>query len=668
MSEWDFDCPKYVSLPRASDDEGDSSPESYFDRKEDGVFRRMTRSMTAALGTVAVDAAQEALSSAAVKARSDASAVSTPAKATTSPLKENCHPEAEKPTHKQRVERLGKRRPLRVCNVDGSRCRPTLCKPAPPLSTKGPATVLTVKKPPTASAGRKPPTASAGRKPPTASAARKPPTASAARKPPTASAARKPPTVSAARKPPTASAARKPPTASAGRKPPTASAGRKPPTASTGRKPPTASAGRKPPIASAARKPPTASAARKPPTASAARKPPTASAARKPPTASAARKPPTASMAKKPPTASMAKKPPTASTAKKPPTASTAKKPPTLLTMKKPAAASREKSATLSAARKPAASSEIRKPGRAPAAMCQSLAELVGNFHTKTPTRFRKVFKAEGGQCRNMEPRKPTIPVTPKLATRLRSRAVRARDQDEHVSAYSSKPKRPKLTDAQVKPWVAVWPKSDPASSTVKPECGSLVSKPLMEVLSTKSVKTPCEKLKKVLRITVPKSPAFALKVRSETWKQRKEKNVLDLAVCQRTAVLHRRNLSQQFLDRQKRTLQHKEPATGAAVAVKQVEPQKFRALPAPDPKRVFRPRNLSVPATKPRPFRLASVERHEKCQEEFRRKTKQLEAERVKMAQFVAKPVPAFLKARRNSINEAKPGTLGHVSRPRRR
>ncbi|KAK8764980.1 hypothetical protein V5799_032412 [Amblyomma americanum] len=610
MSEWDFDCPKYVSLPRASDDEGDSSPESYFeDRKEDGVFRRMTRSMTAALGTVAVDAAQEALSSAAVKARSDASAVSTPAKATTSPLKENCHPEAEKPTHKQRVERLGKRRPLRVCNVDGSRCRPTLCKPAPPLSTKGPATVLTVKKPPTASAGRKPPTASAGRKPPTASAARKPPTASAARKPPTASAARKPPTASAARKPPTASAARKPPTASAGRKPPTASAGRKPPTASTGRKPPTASAGRKPP------------------TASAARKPPTASAARKPPTASAARKPPTASMAKKPPTASMAKKPPTASTAKKPPTASTAKKPPTLLTMKKPAAASREKSATLSAARKPAASSEIRKPGRAPAAMCQSLAELVGNFHTKTPTRFRKVFKAEGGQCRNMEPRKPTIPVTPKLATRLRSRAVRARDQDEHVSAYASKPKRPKLTDAQVKPWVAVWPKSDPASSTVKPECGSLVSKPLMEVLSTKSVKTPCEKLKKVLRITVPKSPAFALKVRSETWKQRKEKNVLDL-----------------------------------------VEPQKFRALPAPDPKRVFRPRNLSVPATKPRPFRLASVERHEKCQEEFRRKTKQLEAERVKMAQFVAKPVPAFLKARRNSINEAKPGTLGHVSRPRRR
>ncbi|XP_049527644.1 titin-like isoform X1 [Dermacentor silvarum] len=445
------------------------------------------------------------------------------------------------------------------------------------------------------------------------------------------------------------------------------------------------------------------------------------------------------------------------------------------------------------------ASPALRKSTAPPAAQCQSLAEFVGKFHSKTPTRFRRVPKDPGGQRQDMAFKKPTIPVTPKLATQLRSRTVSLRDQkrkEELVNVCASKPKRPKVEAVQVNTWAA--PVSKLALHAKKAEENPLASNLAPNPLKTRKLAKAAASKQVSRRVTIAKSPAFALKLRSETWKQRKqmEKSTLYMpnkdedqsqeqtkvrpemlkhvgknkkldkrtvtkqieqevhpnrenkllyefhaepapdhrkAFCprsksaavntkptkltsvedhQKSTEIEKKNVSggrpgKSNMDETKRLnvksshFQAKPapnpnrvfrprntsapPTKPQAFRLASVERQQrslqeipkksshFQAKPAPNPNLVFRPRNISAPPTKPKPFRLASVERHQQSLQEFQKKKKQMEVERKKMTEFVARPVPRSLRARSNSVDpggyvEVKQGTSGHISRPRRR
>lgn len=379
----------------------------------------------------------------------------------------------------------------------------------------------------------------------------------------------------------------------------------------------------------------------------------------------------------------------------------------------------------------------VRKPAL-PAAQCQSLAEFVGKFHSKTPTRFRRVPKDPGGHYEDMRFKAPTIPVSPKLSTRLRSRTVSLRDQKrkaDHVNICASEPKRPMVEAVQVD--TQATPMSKPALNIEKDEQDSLASK-----ISTKP---PQEKLantaasSKVLRrVTVAKSPAFSLKLRSETWKQRKQmeertlgmksekqpeeevkgnrKNKPPLGakhpqtvklkgssyqgnregtqderctheVEKRTCSTNRKK-NQETLNECKgqrgkrscgiaknrnRTLSLRRSPSGHSCANGDAQPPPFRARPAPDRKCMFRLRNTSAPPTVPRPFRLASVERHYESRACFMKKQEEMEAERLRKLKFVARPVPRSIRNRsvtRSTDGEQMKnrGPSGHVSRPRKR
>nr|XP_037286575.1 uncharacterized protein LOC119179570 [Rhipicephalus microplus] len=162
----------------------------------------------------------------------------------------------------------------------------------------------------------------------------------------------------------------------------------------------------------------------------------------------------------------------------------------------------------------------LQKP---PAERLQSLAELVVNFHNKTPTRFRRVPKDPGGEQHGVAFKKPTIPVTPKLATLMRSRSASLRDQKrkaEEVNVCVSNSKKSKVEAVRAKAKVA--PGSRPALRPKNVEQDLMVSKLSTKPPQKKLAKTPA--LRDVSkRLTVAMSPAFALKLRSETWKKRKE-------------------------------------------------------------------------------------------------------------------------------------------------
>ncbi|XP_075527471.1 uncharacterized protein LOC142559750 [Dermacentor variabilis] len=396
-----------------------------------------------------------------------------------------------------------------------------------------------------------------------------------------------------------------------------------------------------------------------------------------------------------------------------------------------------QKSVAASSVRK-GASPALRKPAAPPAAQCQSLAEFVGKFHSKTPTRFRRVPKDPGGQCRDLAFKKPTIPVTPKLATQLRSRTVSLRDQkrkEEYVNICASKPKRSKVEAVQVNTWAAPVPKL--ALHAMKAEQNPLASNVASKPLQTKLARTAASK-QVSRRVTVAKSPALALKLRSKTWKQRKqmEKSTLYMddnlvqESDEQSCGQEFREVKNSKKDKSKSktgeaALRQKRGANTKMVAIKKEvtknkkkkEPRKshskpvpiqsqkfchgkrsksavsedtkpaerhlkcteaakktshFVARPAPDPTQVFRPRNISAPPTKPRPFRLASLERHQQSLEGFRKKMEQMQSERMKVPKFVARPAPRSLRARSNSVDpageQARPGPSGHVSRPRHR
>lgn len=448
-------------------------------------------------------------------------------------------------------------------------------------------------------------------------------------------------------------------------------------------------------------------------------------------------------------------------------------------------------------------------------AQCQSLAEFVGKFHSRTPTRFRRFPVEHGGLGRDVKPKMPTIPITPQLATRFRARSTHRqgeeqkeqRVKDTHGTAAS----RTRLVSTQKKSQVAPLPKSKPVpcAGEVKRDTmvfnKSTLMPPPINSLKSQSLLLPKAKPKGASKITVAKSPAFALKLRSETWKQKRQE---DKAASRTTAGkqtfnkgagapqaprprLSRKNgaaerrltkaqqpakesckpptrqprtelkpFSSSFQARQEVIMQrrqqrqaeaqsmrekdqqakhkragalkaarHSLSRTNATLAhglAKRQQPPKqsckpparqprktevkafsssfqarqegivrrrqqrqaeaqsmlekaevskptFRAQPAPKPDHVFRQPRLPATATKPKPFRLASVERHERRLEELKKKQEGMEEERVKATRFVARPWRGSRKGRSASTPAPQTATnkghaAGHISRPLRR
>ncbi|KAL3191458.1 hypothetical protein MRX96_059835 [Rhipicephalus microplus] len=129
--------------------------------------------------------------------------------------------------------------------------------------------------------------------------------------------------------------------------------------------------------------------------------------------------------------------------------------------------------------------------------------------------------------------------------------------------------------------------------------------------------------------------------------------------------------------DRPQEKMKDKKPvkiaATQSSSGSETEKPTHFKAKPAPDRSRVFRLRNMSAPVTKPKPFRLASLERHQESMLEFQKKKERIEAERLQKTKFVARPVPRSIRERPESVDRTvvratKPGPSEHISRPRRR
>lgn len=161
--------------------------------------------------------------------------------------------------------------------------------------------------------------------------------------------------------------------------------------------------------------------------------------------------------------------------------------------------------------------------------------------------------------------KKPTVPVTPNLATKLRSRSVNIESQKQKEERIAQEMKRyqfraqpvnakvllPK-TAPSAKTAPTVQPMHRPAAATLEPALATLVRKtdaqpPTLRMsprntlrgarsrtstsvdkfvarkAPAKVLKGPTFKLEKTsVKPTCPKSPAFSLKQRSENWKQKK--------------------------------------------------------------------------------------------------------------------------------------------------
>lgn len=444
-------------------------------------------------------------------------------------------------------------------------------------------------------------------------------------------------------------------------------------------------------------------------------------------------------------------------------------------------------------------------------AQCQSLAEFVGKFHSRTPTRFRRVPVERGVLCRDAKPKMPTIPVTPQLATQFRARSTHRQGEEQKEEQVKdiqgTAANRTRLVAAQKKSQVALQPKSKTVPCTGEAKRNTMVFNkstlmpPPADSLKSQSLLVPKAKPKGASKTTVAKSPAFALKLRSETWKQKRqeERAASRTTVGQQTfkkgagapqaarprlsrksgaaerrltkaqkpakestrqprtelkpfsssfharqeVVMQRRQqrqaeaqsmlekdqqgkhkgagaskaarhsvsrtnatsargstkrqqpakqpckpparqprktevkaFSSSFQARQERIVQRRQLRQAEAQSMlekAEVSKPTFRAQPAPKPDHAFRQPRLPAAATKPKPFRLASVERHERRLEELKKKQEGIEEERVKATRFVARPWRGSHKGRSASTPAPKTAmnkghSAGHISRPPRR
>ncbi|KAM7312957.1 targeting protein for Xklp2-B isoform X1 [Ixodes scapularis] len=315
----------------------------------------------------------------------------------------------------------------------------------------------------------------------------------------------------------------------------------------------------------------------------------------------------------------------------------------------------------------------------------KTLAELVRNFE-RTPMRFRTHTAPQ-----NFKRFRPTIPVTPHLATKLRSRPVKIETKAERDQRLVEELKKYRVRPSKVAPprkaprkeaevvagpsghgesqRQASAPTSDRrktrvVSAPAKPERKFVARPPPKMALAGPTSKPP----KTTARRTVAQSPAFALKARCESWnlkrkqaeeaKKQEEAAVAAVPAKRPSRSRQRRNAPGQqqqgpaprqrsttpqpfsFQTRQDEALRKKQ-ARLQEMGQEEKEPQHFKAKPAPPALRVFRPRCQSAPVTSPAPFRLASLTRHEERKRTFQEQMEQMNQQLANLSKFVAKPCP---------------------------
>ncbi|KAG0434489.1 hypothetical protein HPB47_019073 [Ixodes persulcatus] len=280
----------------------------------------------------------------------------------------------------------------------------------------------------------------------------------------------------------------------------------------------------------------------------------------------------------------------------------------------------------------------------------KTLAELVRNFE-RTPKRFRTHTAPQ-----NVKRFRPTIPVTPHLATKLRSRPVRIETKAERDQRLAEELKKYRVRPSKVAP-----PRKAPkreAESVAGPsgrcESPRQASASTADRRKTRVVSAPAEPERKFVARPAPKmalagptqeeaAVAAVPAQRPSRSRQRRNASGQQQQQQQQRPASRQRSTTPQpfsFQTRQEEALRKKQ-ARLQEKGQEEKEPQHFKAKPAPPALRVFRPRCQSAPVTSPAPFRLASLTRHEEQKRTFQEKVKQMNQQLANLSKFVAKPCP---------------------------
>ncbi|BFZ19453.1 hypothetical protein BsWGS_22492 [Bradybaena similaris] len=334
----------------------------------------------------------------------------------------------------------------------------------------------------------------------------------------------------------------------------------------------------------------------------------------------------------------------------------------------------------------------------------ESVAEIATAFHKKTPDRFRSQprggkdrarcayanqVSGASGRVRSPSP-KMTVPKTPNLTTRGRSRPVHALSREEkeqmefeehQKQQFKAHPVNPKVFDAPKVPTVA----SKPATvveefnlhSHNSASTSDLRGKEVDErhefharPLNPKILAGPVGvKIVEPKPVTIPESPAFALKNRvripvelpkhEETKELVKANPVPHMGLPFKPQLLHQYTVPEPFAveERSREMLTRREQKI-QQILEEEKKAREFHAqdLPSESPGKL--PPKQMRPITMPEPFHLEVDERGERYQKEFISKLEEEERAAREVANFKAGPNSVIHKEPFHAAKSTKPLT----------
>lgn len=318
----------------------------------------------------------------------------------------------------------------------------------------------------------------------------------------------------------------------------------------------------------------------------------------------------------------------------------------------------------------------------------QSAAELMLAFSTKTPERFRTKPKNRDPtptrkHARNTTEVALTVAKTPNLETRKRSRPVTAISQAEMEEREIEEIKKYKFHAKPVNERILKYPNVGvhkvPPKEPTKPEGFELETD--RRIRGRQSNKSEDEDdqyefhanplPKKILEkpvgikpvrpmpLTIPESPAFALKNRLRSYKQQQvEKQQQETKLVAITAkpvpytgvpfqpvLSHKATEIQPFsFEERTRMMLAKKEEKIKQLLEEDKKMREFHANPLPDPQPDPLPEKCSKPPTVPEPFDL-KVDQRSQHAEEWARKVEEEMREQRAMAQFKARPPVSIYK-----------------------
>ncbi|CAG5134106.1 unnamed protein product [Candidula unifasciata] len=333
----------------------------------------------------------------------------------------------------------------------------------------------------------------------------------------------------------------------------------------------------------------------------------------------------------------------------------------------------------------------------------ESVAERITAFHRKTPDRFRSQphggrdrarsalksqISSTTGRMRSQSP-KMTIPKTPNLTTRGRSRPVHAMSREEQEQMefeehqkqqFKAHPVNPRVFEAPKVPAVA------PKAATVVEEfhlhsqhsasISSLGSSEAEErhefharPVNPRILAGPVGvKSVEPKPVTIPESPAFALKNRvriplelpkEDTKELVKANPVPHMGLPFKPQLLHQYTVPQPFAveERSREMLTRREHKI-QQILEEEKKAREFHAqdLPSESPGKL--PPKQTRPITLPEPFHLEVDERGEKYQKEFMSKVEEEERLAHEIANFKAGPNNVIHKEPFHAVKSTKPLT----------